>query len=416
MRPVTALVLAVLVVVFGATAVFVLGGNGAPDGELTERWISDTPRNNSINHHAVGVGPNGDVIVAPVATIAANNSLLSPTSCTLARLSPRDGAVRWRTTVPPADCFMHALTEPAIADVDGDSSLEVVAATIQNATVVYAAESGDVETRIPLSTYGYGRPTVANVTDAQGPEIVTSDINGYVVVAGGDGTVHWTRSLNDTTWAAPAVADIDDDGSQEVVVGRNDRTVALNADGSLAWETDVPGPNVAIGQADEDAALEIVTASGDGVTALDGRDGSIEWEHTVEGGATLSAHAVGDGNGDGATEVYYSQPGNLVGALRADSGQSEWTTRLAPEENTMTPAPVLGDLTGDQTRELVTVTNGGTVTVLDPETGSQLAVYQHDIPVWTFPTVADVTDDPGSEILVRYGDGRVAALAYTESP
>lgn len=413
MRSVTVLVLAGLVVVFGGLVVVTLGGGGTPDGALTEQWISDTARNVTYNHHAVGVGPDGNVIVAPVATIATNNSRLSPTSCSLNRLATPNGTVQWQTTIPPADCFMHALSQPAVADVDDDRSLEVAASTIQNATVVYDAASGDEEVRIPLSTYGYARPTVANVTSANGPEIVASDIDGYVVVADGDGEQYWTRSLNETVWAAPSVGDVDADEQQEVVVGTDERTVAMNADGSIAWKASVAASDLDIGQGDDDAAMEIFVTSGEGVTSLDGQDGTIEWKYAVRGGASLSLDAIGTDD-SGSTMVYFSQPKNVVGALDAASGKQAWSTRLGPNENTMTPAPVVGDLTGDGTQELVTVTNGGTVTVLQPDSGSQLAVYRREVPIFTFPTVADITPNPGKEILVRYGDGRVVMLTYGE--
>lgn len=39
---------------------------------LTETWVSDTARENEVNHHAVGVGPEGGV-VAPVAESSTPN-------------------------------------------------------------------------------------------------------------------------------------------------------------------------------------------------------------------------------------------------------------------------------------------------------------------------------------------------------
>ncbi|MFT4922576.1 MAG: outer membrane protein assembly factor BamB [Haloarculaceae archaeon] len=413
MRPVTVLVLVGAVLVFGGIAFTTLGGTGAGtiDGELTERWISDTPRNNTFNHHAVGAGDG--LVVAPLAAVPGSGVEMTERSCSLVRLAPTDGGVDWQTTMPPEQCFTHALTQPAIGDIDGDSSPEISVGTTADATIIYAAD-GSEQARLPQSTYGYGQPTVGNVTAAPGPELVSSDIGGTVTVASGDGTVHWQRNVSATVWASPVVADVDADDAPEVVVGASDRTVAFDADGTIVWDVDVAGQDLRAGQADDDPAVELIgtsSAAERGIVAIDGRSGTIEWEYTVRG--TPTVHSVADADGDGDTEVYFAKPGNVVGALNATAGDLEWTTRLAPEENTPTPAPVLGDLTGDGQRELVTVTSSGTVTVLNPTSGEQLAVYERETPVWTFPTVADLTDDPGAEILVRYGDGRVAALAYT---
>jgi hypothetical protein len=61
---------------------------------------------------------------------------------------------------------------------------------------------------------------------------------------------------------------------------------------------------------------------------------------------------------------------------------------------------------------VVGVLNSGTIRVLDPETGAELALYERNVPIWTFPTVDDLTDDGIEEILVRHGDGRVVMHAY----
>ncbi|MEA5406159.1 PQQ-binding-like beta-propeller repeat protein [Haloarculaceae archaeon H-GB2-1] len=311
--------------------------------------------------------------------------------------------------MPPEDCFTHALTEPAIADVDGDGRREVVAATTENATVVYAAEDGHEQARLPLTTYGYGRPTVANLTDAPTPEIVSADIRGTVVVGRADGTVLWNRTLGSSTWAAPVVADVDADGTRDVLVGTNHGVVLLAPDGDVTWRADVSGDAIAVAQADDDPALEVFATGSDGVRALDGDTRAVEWTYETEGAPTL--RAATDGDGDGHPELYLGVPGNVVVAVDAN-GTEAWRTRLAPEANAVTPAPIVGDLTGDGSSELVATTNAGGVRILDPATGDELATSDREVPIWTFPTVANVTDDPGDEVLVRYADGRVVALEY----
>jgi hypothetical protein len=61
---------------------------------------------------------------------------------------------------------------------------------------------------------------------------------------------------------------------------------------------------------------------------------------------------------------------------------------------------------------VIAVTNSGTVAVLDAESGSEMAAYEREVPVWTVPTPADLDGDGDTEVLVRYGDGRVVALDY----
>lgn len=411
MRRATVGLLAVFVLTSVAVAAFALGGSGTVDGTLTEAWVSDTARNNTFNHHAVGA--RDGIIVAPIAEVPNSETQLTDTSCTLARLAPDDGSVRWRTTIPPADCFTHALTEPAIADVDGDGSREVVSGTTMNATIVYDAASGSEERRIPLETYGYGRPAVTDLTGDGQKDVVTSDIDGGVVVAdGATGEVHWRGNVTGPVWASPIVADIDDDGSPEVVLGTNDQTVAFEADGTRDWTADVSGMDIEPGQGDGDSAVELFVTGDTAVRALDGRDGAVEWETSTEGTPTLKS--VDDGDGDGAAEVYLGEPGNVVLALAGTDGSQEWSTRLAPADRVKTPAPVLGDLSGDGSQELLATTRGGTVSVLDPTSGDELAAYERDVPIWTFPTLADVTESDGQDVLVRYGDGRVVALSYAE--
>ena len=182
MRFRTLVVLGGLVALIGAFTVFAFGPRA--QGTVTELWVTDTLRNNRINHHAIGVGPDDRIIVTPVTAIPRPKSdqPLTKTSCTLVCIAPASGEIQWQTTVPPDECFSHAPTEPAIADIDGDYHSEVAVSTTQNALIVYDARTGNEEYQVPLTSYGYSRPTVKDFLPAPGPEIVTSDIQDGVVV------------------------------------------------------------------------------------------------------------------------------------------------------------------------------------------------------------------------------------------
>jgi outer membrane protein assembly factor BamB len=386
----------------------------ASGGELDTIWVSDTPRETQSNHHAVGVA--GDVIVAPVAEAPGVEAGMSNTSCSLVRLAPADGTVSWRDGVPAADCFTHALTEPAIGDVDGDGDAEAVVATTENALIAHDADTGREEWRVPLRTYGYGRPTVADVTPAPGPAVIVSDITGGVVVAHGNGTVAWRVQLNGTVWqrlsvwSAPVVTDADADGDPEILLGTSRGPVALSATGEVVWSRDGSATYATAAQVDDDPAVELFTGGSDGLAAYDGRNGSTEWSRSLPNARVRTA---ADGDGDGQVELYVGVPGGDVIAVDAATGETEWSTTLAGESDPIVPAPVVGDVDGDDRPEVVAALGSGTVTVLDPTSGAELAASERSVPIWTMPSLADLDDDGDVEVLVRYGDGRVVALDYT---
>jgi len=414
MRPRTVVVVGGLFVLLGVVLAAGLGfGTSGGGGGLTETWVSDTPRDNEVNHHAVGVGPADEVIVAPVAEVPHSDARITNTSCSLVRLDPGNGSTVWRAGMPAADCFTHALTEPAIEDVDGDDALEVVVSTTGNAMVVYDAASGTEEWRVPLATYGYGRPTVANVTGAPGPEVVTSDINGHVVLTRGDGTEVWRSALNGTgwdspsVWEAPVVDDFDADSDPEVLLGTNQGTALVSADGTVQWHRNGTATYTAVADADEDPALEVITAGTSSVRAYDGASGAEEWTRSISNGRVRTA---ADADDDGTVEVYVGAVGGEILTLDARTGETEWSTSVSRTEESIVPPPVLGDTTGDGRPEVIGVTKAGTVVVLDSESGAEMGRYERSVPIWTFATPADIDGDGGAEVLVRYGDGRVVAL------
>lgn len=416
MRPSTVVIIGGVCAFFVGLAVLGLAGWGSvASGALTEAWISDTARDNRVNHHAVGAGPDGRVIVAPIAEVPHSDVPIGKYSCALVRLAPTTGSVLWRVSIPPDDCTTHALTQPAIADIDGDTALEVVVSTTEDALVVYDARTAREQFRVQLSTYGYGRPTIANVTPAPGREIVTSAIDGGVVVVEANGTVAWRAQVADgfanessvSVWAAPIVADVTGDGRPEVVVGTGNGPTVLGNDGHIEWTAPGGAFDTATAQSDRDAQRELFTATRQTVLARDGATGAVEWRRTITGGARIRTAA--DADGDGVVELYVSRAGGIV-ALDATTGETDWNTTISTSDAADVPPPVLGDVVGDGQAELIAVVQTGTVVVLDPSTGSELASYERDVPIWTVPTPADLDDDGQDEILVRYGDGRVVAL------
>ncbi|WP_137287270.1 outer membrane protein assembly factor BamB family protein [Halorussus salinisoli] len=424
------------------------GTDAGAQRTLTANWVSDTGRNITGNHHVAIGGTVGDrpLVFAPISgeaddaghghqhdhgSATANAATSASSGCGLVALNGTDGDVRWTYDVPPANCTIHSIADPTLADVDGDGVPEVLATSTEKTVAAFDSKSGDVTFERNLSAYGYTRPVVANFTGDARPEVVVVDVHGTVFVVrpdgdstgGGDssdesgGETVWTRKLPaDYVWGQPHVEDFDGDQSPELAVALgNGRLVMLDNDGNIAWNRSVgAGDSVTwftTGQVDDDSPAELVTAtSGGNVSLFDGDDGELVWRKSF--GAYAAVHAVGDGDDDGTGEVYATARDGNLRAIDAVSGDVEWTTSLTTVNAQMTPPPVLGDVDDDGDDELVAASNDGSVAVVDPKSGEILASYERETPLWTHPTLADVDDDPAPEILTMYGDGRVAALSY----
>lgn len=412
MRRRTAAAVLSLTVLLAGLAVVGLG-----DGlVLSERWVSDTPRDNEINHHPLAVGPDGETIVTPVAAVPGEGPAPTADSCALVSLAPSNGSVRWRNGVPAGRCMAHALTEPAIGDLDGDGSMEVTASTTEETLVVLDAATGREEFRVSQPVYGYGPPTIGDVLPASGKEIVASDIGGNLVVVRANGSVAWRHSLNETfdsvgsVWDRPIVADVDGDGGTEIAVGSTDGPVVLAANGSVEWAGRTGATYLVDAQADGDAARELFAVDGTEIRAVDGASHERTWRRDL--GTVARLQAARDADGDGDVELYVGLANGTAVALDAGTGETEWTTTVTTADDGVLAAPVVASVGSDRTA-IVAAARDGTVALLDPATGAERAAYARNVPVWTYPTPADIDGDGTDEILVRYGDGRVVALAIS---
>jgi outer membrane protein assembly factor BamB len=159
-------------------------------------------------------------------------------------------------------------------------------------------------------------------------------------------------------------------------------------------------------------SVELFAAHTQRVVALDGANLSVTWERSFDESPRIRTVSAGDRDDPGT--LYVGLADQRVLALAAESGSTEWESQVGTADAPMMPTPILSDVTGDGTDERIAVTNGGTVAVLDADSGSELAAYERDVPVWTYPSTADIDGDGDPDILVRYGDGRVVALNYDE--
>lgn len=186
-------------------------------------------------------------------------------------------------------------TSPCVADLDEDGRVEVLVGDLSGSVYVWKWDGGAylADSSVIISdTNGafWASPAVGDVDGDGSPEIVAVNDRGRVHVwehdgspaAGADGLV---AELGGSCWSDPALADFDGDGALEIVFGLGPnagRLVLLRGDGSPYGEDEViftsdhslEFTSPAIADIDEDGDLEIICCSLDAFVYGVNADGS----------------------------------------------------------------------------------------------------------------------------------------------
>lgn len=168
---------------------------------------------------------------------------------------------------------------------------------------------------------------VAIATDAAGRKLVAVTINGgayppaaplpgSLALLDESGTIEWMFTAGADINGEPAVFDVDGDGDDEFAVCESSETghcYLIESDGSVVWAAGpfyypsvwTAGPRIA--DVDADGSAEVVFATwGGAIIALDATNGSIEWSYDAWAAFGETFHSrvtLGNLDGDSALEV-----------------------------------------------------------------------------------------------------------------
>ena len=325
---------------------------------------------------------------------------------------------------------------PAVADIDGDGSPEIfVVREYENPLDLSTGTFGGPGDYTVVMADAYGRERwesehfIAGDFDyAASPVISDMDHDGFAEVVVGrvilnadDGSTRGVGEHGRGSWgydpfqlfsaygleaSISAVADLDLDGVEEVIVGD-----ALYApDGSALWVDPRGGADdgmIAVANLDEDPEGEWIASTNNTVRAHD-TDGAVLWgPKTVPGANILSVAAIADLDLDGMPEIVVAG-GNTLVCLNHD-GTELWRAS-AIDESGATGAAVF-DFEGDGQPEVVYI-DERKMAAFDGATGKpKFSSDKHSsATMMDYPVIADVDGDDHAEIVVCH-DGYTTALS-----
>lgn len=315
---------------------------------------------------------------------------------------------------------------PAMADLDDDGSPEIVVVreytnsmlgTGDYTAVAFDAEGNEIweSEHFVGDDFDYvGAPAISDMDHDGSPEIVIGR-----VILHADGTTRGVGeygrgsfgsiSFGDLTMdegCLPAVADLDLDGTEEVIVGN-----AMYApDGTAIWKdiTEWDGM-VGVANLDSDAEGEFIAISNNTVRAVD-TDGTVIWgPEAITSANIMSPPAIDDLDLDGMPEIVVAG-GNFLVVFNHD-GSELWRTGVT-DMSGATGASIF-DFEGDGSPEVVYI-DEVEMAAYDGATGA-LKFYSRDHAsdtMYDYPVIADVDGDDHAEIVVAHAGWDAAVSIY----
>lgn len=407
---------------------------GPPARAREDRWpaFRGTPTNSGAS--AASATPSGTVswqgrvdggVVSGVA-VTPDAVYVPDDTGVLTALDPVSGTERWRydaggglsaPLVSAGSVYVSTGRTLHAVSTDGDpqwqASLERSAASVSGLPVQQTERSPVVSA-----------PTLADGT------LVTGGPRGTVVAVGTDGDHRWTTEVGDAGNASGgAVGGRSQQASPEYLRATpavRDGTVYVGtADGRVHALAAVDGTEVWVRSVGERVTASVgvpgdtaVVRAGERVVGLDPDSGDVGWEATLSAGVPSGVRPGGptqvsvvvEASPAVVDDTAYQRIGSRLSAVRAGSGDVDWTTDLAaaaspsgtgPRRQRALPArssPVVG---GGQ----VAVGTVDGVLAVDADTG--------DV-AWTVPTEAAVFASPAmvdGRVVVADREGRVYGIA-----
>ena len=294
-----------------------------------------------------------------------------------------NGSIIWSYAIE--DVFAHATESASLADVNDDDKLDVIVGG-EDGHLYVIANNGSLLwnfTRRHSDAFALAcavgdvdNDGILEIAHVQNWHYYAARYARLYVLNAEDGSTLWGNEFTDV-WIneAPVIGDVNGDHIQEVIVSYTDYltiggVVAFSGmDGSEVWTySHAPGTNScpALGDINNDNSIDVVFGWDQAVIALSGSDGSKLWEVPHETKVT-SSPALADIDDDGELDVIIGGgfESRKLYILKGSSGDEIWSYTTPPIDHptfmdSMHASATLWDLDGDYSIEMIVQANDHT--------------------------------------------------------
>ena len=249
-------------------------------------------------------------------------------------------------------------------------------------------------------------PAVGNIDNDSSIDVVfgSFDKNVYAL-RGNDGNLLWIFSTQGQISSSPSLASISSGLYLDIFVGSFDKNIyAINgSDGTKIWNFTTDGrisSSPAISDVNKDGILDVVVGSEDGkVYALNGIDGSLIWAFQTNG-RVVSSPAIVNLTPEGYPVVFIGSHDFNLYAINGSDGTKIWNFSA---KDKIESSPAVDDLNGDGLLEVIFGSYDNRTYVLDAATGEE---------IWSYATGNWITSSP---VILNVGDRKKVVISSHDS-
>ncbi len=272
-----------------------------------------------------------------------------------------NGSIYWLYT--RSTLHTSEFNRPIVVDVLGNSRPEVIIPTTDGSIYILNGTTGQLLWSMDMFLSQSPSLAVGDINSDSQREIVLNAGHYTYAYTVGNSTPIWLHNWASYTGSAPIIADINGDGKADVVVYTANAVTALNgADGTVLWQhtinTEALSWACAVGDVNGDGQLEVVFTQGyDQICAVHGRDGSLLWTYSGFETYNMGDLSIGDFDGERSYEILMSGRASVT-AINPRDGSIDWHYSMPSGEVETQQLPAIGDINNNGRLDIVVPCTG----------------------------------------------------------